>query len=177
MKRQLRKHIRERKSCYTADELRRMSENVCRQLLAHPRVMEADTVVLYWSLPDEVSTHDLIAHLHAQGKTILLPKVTGETTMELRRYDGPSSLAMGSFGIMEPQGPVVTCVPEGGVALIPGMAFTRDGCRMGRGRGYYDRLLQRMPYIYKIGVAWPFQILQQIPCDEHDVRMDDVKYG
>ena len=101
--------------------------------------------MLYYSLPDEVDTHTLVDSLLMSHKTILLPRVTGEGTMELRRYTGPSDLAIGAYNIMEPTGEVYDDYEEIDLAVIPGVAFDAEGNRMGRGKGYYDRFLPLVP--------------------------------
>ena len=132
--------------------------------------------MLYYSLPDEVDTHTLVDSLLMSGKHILLPRVTGEGTMELRRYTGPSDLAQGAYNIMEPTGEVFDNYTDIDLAVIPGVAFDKDGNRMGRGKGYYDRLLPKLANTYKIGICLPFQLVEKIPTDKHDVRMDEVLF-
>ena len=153
-----------------------MSFPVVMRLLSHPRIKTAKTVMLYYSLPDEVDTHTLVDSLLMSGKHILLPRVTGEGTMELRRYTGPSDLAQGAYNIMEPTGEVFDDYAAIDLAVIPGVAFDSDGNRMGRGKGYYDRLLPKLANTYKIGICLPFQLVEKIPADEHDVRMDEVLF-
>lgn len=92
-KQELRKEIRSRKRQFTSQELREQSFPVVMRLLSHPRIKTTKTVMLYYSLPDEVDTHTLVDSLLVSGKQILLPRVTGEGTMELRRYTGPADLA------------------------------------------------------------------------------------
>lgn len=145
-----------------------------QHLLNHPRLKKAHTIMLYYSLPDEVDTHTVIDSLLMNGKTILLPRVTGEETMELRRYTGPRDLSLGAYGIMEPTGNVFDDYQSVDLAVVPGMAFDMSGNRMGRGRGYYDRLLPLLKHTYKIGVCFPFQLVESVPHDVYDVRMDEV---
>ena len=87
--------------------------------------------MLYYSLPGEVDTHTLVDSLLMSGKHILLPRVTGEGTMELRRYTGPSDLAQGAYNIMEPTGEVFDNYTDIDLAVIPGVAFDKDGNRTG----------------------------------------------
>lgn len=172
----LRKEIKNRKCQFTSQELAELSFAAIQRLLVHPRLKAAKTIMLYYSLSDEVSTHTVVDSLLMSGKTLLLPRVTGEDTMELRRYTGPSDLAIGAYNIMEPTGEIFTDYAEIDLAVIPGMAFTPDGNRMGRGKGYYDRFLPLLTNAYKIGICFPFQKEETIPVDEHDIRMDEVIY-
>ena len=80
----------------------------------------------------------------------------------------------GAFGILEPTGEVFSDYDNVDAAIIPGMAFDGHGNRLGRGKGYYDRLLPRLTKAYKIGVCFPFQYFDEIPSEEHDVVMDCV---
>ena len=126
------------------------------------------------ALPDEVPTQSLLDHLVAAGKTVLLPRVVNDTDMELRHYTGRHDLQPGAYGIMEPVGRPFTEYKQIDVAIIPGMAFDREGHRLGRGKGYYDRFLSRVPNIYKIGLCFSWQLVDSVPTDEHDIRMDET---
>lgn len=170
----LRKHIREMKRQFTNEELEELSLPVMSRLLAHLAVTEAKTILMYYSLPDEVCTHDTVNRLVQAGKTVLLPRVTGDTDMELRIYTAPADLAAGHYGIMEPTGEVYTDYGRIDVAVVPGMAFDEQGHRLGRGKGYYDRFLPKAAKAYKIGVCFGFQKQETIPTDDNDVTMDCV---
>ena len=132
------------------------------------------TIMMYYSLDDEVNTHETVDRLVAMGKRVVLPAVTGDTTMELRCYEGPKDLMGGFFHIMEPVGKTFTDFDTIDVAIIPGMGFDTRGNRLGRGKGYYDRFLARVPVLYKIGVCFPFQKMPGIPADDNDIMMDEV---
>lgn len=173
-KKQLRREIKLRKSLYSAQQLYEQSLPVIQRLLAHPRLREARIVMLYHSLPDEVFTHTLADSLLLGGKTILLPRVTGESAMELRHYTGPCDLAPGAYGIMEPSGTPFADYAAIDLAIVPGVAFDAAGCRLGRGKGYYDRMLPLLTHAYKIGICFPFQMTDDIPTDSHDIKMDEV---
>lgn len=133
-----------------------------------------EVVMLYSALADEVPTQTLMDELVALGKTVLLPRVINETDMELRRYTGKQDLQEGAYGIMEPTGELFTDYGTIDVAIIPGMAFDAEGHRLGRGKGYYDRFLVRVPNLYKIGLCFSWQMVDHIPCDQHDIRMDKI---
>lgn len=132
---------------------------------------DSDIVLLYWSIPGEVDTHDFIRRWYGKKK-IVLPKVAGDT-LELREYS-PENMEEGYRGILEPSGdaPLVQAAAIG-FAVVPGMAFDVGGGRLGRGKGYYDRLLPSLGCI-KAAVAFRHQMVDAVPMEEHDVRMDMV---
>ena len=137
-------------------------------------VQHASTILLYYSLPDEVPTPGLIAAL--TDKRIVLPRVVGDN-LELRLYTGPADLAMSDdFHIMEPVGTLFEDFASIDLAIIPGMAFDRYGNRLGRGKGYYDRLLSHDVFrsICKIGLCFDFQFMPEISVEMHDLPMDEI---
>ena len=101
------------------------------------------------------------------------PVVTGDD-LELRVYTGPGDLATGAYGIEEPTGALFTDYDAIDFIVVPGVAFDRNGNRLGRGKGYYDRLLPRIPSAYKAGICFPFQIVEEVPAETFDIRMDEV---
>lgn len=139
-KSEVRQEIRSRKAACSAEEREALSREVTAKLVATPQWQQARTVLLYHSLPDEVATHDLISEALAAGKRVLLPVVVGDD-LELRFLPTPDALREGAFHILEPTGAPFTDYAAIDLAVIPGVAFTPDGRRLGRGRGYYDRLL------------------------------------
>lgn len=171
----LREEMREAKRRH-AEQLETWSAEIVERLakrLAPSAETAPQTILAYWPLPDEVDIRPLIRRLVEGGNTVLLPRVTGETTMELRRYTTLDDLHEGAFHIMEPTGEVFGNEEQIDVALVPGMAFDAAGRRLGRGRGYYDRLLAAHPGMYKIGICFPFQRVAEVPVDEHDIAMDE----
>lgn len=169
----LRQSVRTIKASYSRQELEALSLSLLRALEQHPRFVEARTVLLYHSLPDEVCTHAFIDRWCAE-KEIVLPTVVGDE-LELHLYTGPECLSTGSYGILEPSGELFTDYERITMAVIPGMAFDRMGNRLGRGKGYYDRLLPHLPHAYKLGLCFPFQFLdEEIPHEPHDCQMDEV---
>lgn len=133
---------------------------------------KAHTVLLYHSLPDEVDTRGFIKKWSGT-KRIVLPVVKGDQ-LELRLYAGEECLHRGRFGIEEPAEGIPADEKEIELAIIPGVAFDRDGNRLGRGKGYYDRTLDRLGKAYRIGVCFGFQILGAVPSERDDRPMDEV---
>ncbi|MFA4045415.1 5-formyltetrahydrofolate cyclo-ligase [Prevotella sp. PCHR] len=173
-KNDLRKIMRERKRQFTGEKLGEMSLSAVTGLLSHYIIKNVRTIFIYYSLPDEVDTHALADVLADSGKTVLLPAVTGDCDMELHRYEGKQSLKRGAYGIMEPTGELYTCYENIDVAVVPGMAFDAENNRLGRGKGYYDRFLAKMPGTYKIGLCFDFQKVEKLPADKNDIKMDEV---
>ena len=143
-------------------------------LLILEKLFPYKVIMLYSALPDEVPTQILMDELVAQGKMVLLPRVISDTDMELRRYTGRHDLQLGAYGILEPTGELFTVYDTIDVAIVPGMAFDAEGYRLGRGKGYYDRFLARVPYLYKIGLCFSWQMVDKVPHDKHDIVMDEV---
>ncbi len=174
-KQMLRYIIRERKGMYDVADLIRMSLDVTERLEAQRLYRFAHTVLLYYSMDDEVDTHGLVASLHRQGRKVLLPRMKDGQSLELVEFRGMMDLRPAEkFNILEPQGEPFTDYRSIDLAIIPGMAFTCDGKRLGRGKGYYDRLLAEMPSVCKIGLCFPFQLVEDVPVDENDILMDEV---
>ena len=175
-KKELRRYIREQKRHLTPQQLGEMSLSIMSSLLSHSQIQKADSVLMYHSLPDEVDTHSALDKLLAMGKKVLLPKVISDTEMTIHEYTGKDSLQPSEpYGILEPTTPelsIINC--QLSIAIVPGMAFDRQGHRLGRGKGYYDRFLSQIPNIYIIGVCFPFQMLESIPSESTDVVMDEV---
>lgn len=171
-KSELRKTIRERKRQFTQKQLDELSLSVITKLKEHKLFKSAKRVFLYYSLPDEVNTHELIRNL--ADKKIVLPKVIDDRNMILCEYNSPLDMTIGAFNIMEPTGNIFTDYDNIDIAIIPGMAFDKDGNRMGRGKGYYDRLLYLMPHVYKIGICFPFQLVDHVPTETTDIKMNEV---
>lgn len=173
-KQELRRRIREEKERLGEARLLRMSAETARRLLVHPIIKATDTILIYHSLPDEVSTAGIIQCLKRDGKTVILPRVAGHDRLTLHVYTGETSLTAGAYGIMEPVGAPFTDYESIAVAVVPGIAFDAHGNRLGRGHGYYDRLLPRLTHAYKIGLCFPFQLVGDVPVDPTDIPMNEI---
>lgn len=173
----IRKEIRRRKRLFTADELAAQSRQLMERLLAHPRILSARVVLMYHALPDEVDTADALETLIGMGKKVLLPTVVSDEDMELCEYEGREQLHEGAFHIMESGGNSFKDYDSIDVAVVPGMAFDMKNNRLGRGKGYYDRFLAKIPSAYKLGVCFGFQFLESLPTGTFDIVMDEVLTG
>lgn len=181
-KQELRREMRARKAKLTAEMRLAQSRMVCEQVLRHPRWQTAHTVLLYHALPDEVDTSLLMEQ--AGPRTLLLPVVKGDE-LELRVWS--DELHKGAFGILEPStGALVEDYQSIDLVIVPGVAFDLGCHRLGRGKGYYDKLFARMNASisssacvrnYKIGICFDFQRVELLPHEPHDVLMDEVISG
>lgn len=164
-KKELRKYIRAFKGPFEG------SDAVMDKIGTISGFLDSDIVLLYCSIPGEIETLPFIRKW-SSSKTIALPRVRGEI-LEVREYR-PDCLAEGYRGILEPSddAPLVD-MSEIGFAVIPGVAFDRQGHRLGRGKGYYDRLLPSLR-CSKAGVAFEHQIVAEVPVEAHDISMDMV---
>ena len=170
-KKQLRKQIKEEKRSHTAEVLMAKSSALLAQLEKHPRFIASKTILCYYSLGDEVQTHAFVEKWHTTKK-ILLPVVVGDI-LELRHYTGKDCLVEGAFHIEEPAGENFTGFDEIELGIIPGISFDRQGNRLGRGKGYYDKLLPKL-HAYNIGICYQFQAREEIPCEPFDKPMNEV---
>lgn len=170
-KKEIRKLIAQEKRKYSASQKTEWSSSLFQKLEDHPLFLQAKTILLYHSLPDEVQTHAFIERWYPH-KRIVLPLVKGEE-LELRYYEEKDSLQTGSFGIEEPTGRQVENWDEIELSIVPGVAFDRTGNRLGRGKGYYDRTLARL-HSYNIGVCFHFQLYPYIPTEPTDHSMHEV---
>lgn len=140
-----------------------------------PEFIKCKHVLAYWSLPDEVNTHAFVQKWYKK-KIVSLPVVVGNN-LELRVFNGMDCMKRGdSFGILEPSESRLVNSDEIGIVIVPGVAFDKDGNRLGRGKGYYDSLLSDRN-VYKVGVCFEFQILEKVATSSHDIKMNKIIYA
>ena len=163
----LRRQMRQSKAALTTEQKNAESSAVWQYVEATPVFAEAQHILLYHSLPDELSTHQVIDRWVELGKTIYLPVVIGDDLV-VRRYSR-EAMQQGEFNIMEPTG-ADTDTDVLQLIIVPGVAFDSAGNRLGRGKGYYDRLLSRT-HATCIGVCYKCQLLPSIPAEAHDKVM------
>ena len=170
-KKELRKLIAQEKTRYCDSTLKALSADILANLESHPAFQAANTILLYHSLKDEVQTHSFIEKW-SERKRIILPVVVGDY-LELRLYTSPQDLIIGSYGIAEPTGKLFTDYDSIELAVVPGVAFDQTGHRLGRGKGYYDKLLPHITAT-KLGICFPFQLLEEVLAEPFDICMDEI---
>ncbi|MBX2850896.1 MAG: 5-formyltetrahydrofolate cyclo-ligase [Phycisphaeraceae bacterium] len=170
----LRKHYRAIRGEIPDAQLVERSAAIEQFVLSIDRIEQAGSVFVYVSSGSEARTHELIAALLSQGKAVAVPRVLPEPgVMQPVLIHALDDFAPGRFGIPEPTAhEPFEQTPD--VTIVPGLAFTRLGERLGQGGGYYDRYLQQHPATYKIGLSFNEQLADTLPTSEHDIAMDEV---
>lgn len=130
----------------------------------------AENILMYHSLPDELSTHKFLDKW-AHAKHFYLPRVNGEN-LDILPFDS-DTLTQGSFNIEEPQGDNTVGMDCIDAVIVPSVAYDHKGNRVGRGKGYYDRLLANTQAV-RIGMIYDFQLVDEIAVEPHDVGVDIV---
>lgn len=169
-KKDLRRKIKNMRLMLNDDDKLTAADAVFGQLEKSAAFMLATHILLYHSLPDELSTHAFLKKWCC-SKRFYLPRVNG-VNLDILPYE-QSRLELGSFHIEEPTGDDLVDPSIIELIIAPGVAFDTKGNRLGRGKGYYDRLLATTNAT-KIGVAYHFQMVDDIPAEPHDVPMDIV---
>lgn len=134
---------------------------------------DAQVVAAYAALGGEPDLRPLD---WTENRSVLLPRIEGETLI-FHAVETPSQLKAGAFGVMEPDPEkcAVADIDDAEIIFVPGLAFTADGARLGRGRGFYDRLLASLsPQVLRVGVCFASQIVGEIPSEAHDQDVDLV---
>lgn len=170
-KNDIRNRVKARKSLLSAIEKATAAANVFARLEQSAAFTLANNILLYHSLPDELSTREFLDRW-SDRKHFFLPRVNG-VDLEILPYDR-SRMALGAFQIEEPQGDETADISQIELIVVPAVAFDRRGNRVGRGKGYYDRLLSKTKAA-KVGVGYDFQLIDEdIQAEEHDIPVDMV---
>ena len=162
-----------RKALAGADKayLMRCDKECTERFFTLPEYKKAQVIFCYCSVGSEPDTSEIIRRSIEDGKSVAVPRVCGRGKMEARIISGTSDLRPGTFGIPEPSKKEKAVEPEEiDIAVVPGVAFSRDGSRLGHGGGYYDRFLPKVKGL-TVGIARERFLMDVIPCEEHDVKV------
>jgi len=172
----LRNKLRSKVTAISKAGRRRKSALIQRELAASDFVREARKILIYVGRADEVDTLPLIRELLTGKQAVYLPTMCKNRIQLYRVKDLGRDLHLGSFGILEPKRLKSRAgrICDMDVVIVPGLGFTREGARLGRGAGYFDRLLAKADRVIKIGICYREQLLKSIPTMAHDVRMNFV---
>lgn len=159
-----------------ADHVASASAAVQRRLLESKAYRAAFDLILYAPKDNEIDTGEIFARTLASGRQVYFPKVIRESgRLSLVRVSGTDQFRAGAFGILEPMGAesVPVAMLRRALICVPGLAFSPSGQRLGRGGGYYDRLLREAgPQLVSAGLAYSFQVLDQLPQSPDDQRLN-----
>ena len=172
-KKELRRAIREQKRAMTEEEILSRSQRLGEMFLATAAYQNAKTIYGYLPYNQEVRTVPILQRALNDGKQVAVPKIYGNTMRFLYLTD-LSKVEKNAMGIPEPiaDGPVAE--DETALVLMPGVAFTKTGDRMGYGGGFYDRFLSAEPNHPTIALCYDFQIVEHLPTEEFDIPVDQV---
>lgn len=151
------------------------ARTICTQLLALAPLQTSTAVMLYAAIGEEIDLRPVAEALLARGVTVAYPVVLARgKELEARAVNEFSELVPGAFGILEP---AAGCPPVPAhtldAVIVPGLAFDREGYRVGYGGGYYDRFLPRLgPGACAIGAVYSALLCQRLPREPHDVPVD-----
>ena len=171
-KRKVRQAVRAEIAKLPTEERATLSSQIFSKIATLKEVEEASVIALFVSLPDEPQTADFIEQLLLQNRRVVVPRIEGEV---MNFYDISEGVTSGAFGIMEPVATTPIAPSEIDVMVVPGVAFTQHGARLGRGKGFYDKYLSHNGFrAYTVGVCYPCQLVEELPTEEHDKLLDLV---
>jgi 5-formyltetrahydrofolate cyclo-ligase len=169
----LRRRLAAQRAALTASEVQRKSAAIAARVCTLSAFATSRTLMVYLALPQEVQTADIIAAARRRQQRVVVPVVQGANLMAVELPLDAAQLRRGPYGILEPCcRTAVVLLHEIDFMVIPGLAFDRQGGRLGFGKGYYDRFLgQLSTATYLCGVAFCLQIVPCVPRLPHDVRV------
>jgi 5-formyltetrahydrofolate cyclo-ligase len=175
LKKQIRLAMKERLAVLTGEEYLAFNAGIREKFLGLGLVEHARMVMIYYSINQEVETLSIIRELVQRGKKVALPVCTLEKNLLAGMIKDLEELVPGKFGLMEPErgGPLLSPC-ELDLVVVPGIAFDKQGNRLGHGAGYYDRFLTQTTHGYKLGLGYEFQVLEQLPVEPHDIPLDGL---
>ena len=169
-KSEIRRQIKALKRLLTEEQRQEAALKAFAMVELLPEFIAAKHVLVYYSLPDELPTPAFIQKWHC-SKQLYLPRVNGDD-LDILPYD-PADLETGSFNISEPQGSETVNPDVIDLIIVPAVAYDRQGNRIGRGKGFYDRLLCRARAV-KVGICYNCQICENFEPSKFDVPVDYV---
>ncbi|MFN8020657.1 MAG: 5-formyltetrahydrofolate cyclo-ligase [Acidimicrobiales bacterium] len=160
---------RMRQACELIDDRTLRSVTLWARIAELPQYASARTVMAFASMPSEPDTDGLFARLERDGKALVLPRIVGDELEPALVGDGTKAAV---WGIREPQGAAVDPTSID-LVIVPGVAFTLAGGRLGHGKAYYDRFLPRTQ-AFTVGACFDEQVVDDLPLEPHDVLLDLV---
>jgi 5-formyltetrahydrofolate cyclo-ligase len=172
----LRAGVLARRSLLSKGDALFWSGNIQTRALQFPPYITCRSLALYSPIQNEVETGEIRDRALVAGKRVFFPRWGHRESLELVQIDSPSELRMGRFGILEPAGDSRLLPQDHGdlVVFVPGVAFDSRGNRLGRGKGWYDRLITELGRATLVALAYDFQIVDEVPTASWDQRVHYV---
>ena len=146
---------------------------IVNKIIQMDKYINANVVALYKALKNEVNLDYLINYSLNRGKIVLLPRVVGDNLVFIK-INSDTKYDISNFGVMEPMYDISNLYTDKiDLIIVPGVGFDKNNNRIGYGKGYYDRYLFNKS-IYKVGVCFKEQLIDNIPIDDNDIKMDSV---
>lgn len=175
-KKELRRIIREKKRAMTENEIVSASEKLGELFRSCGAYQKAKTIYGYLPYNQEVRTVPMLEQAMRDGKRVAVPKCYGDE-MKFIYMDDLSKVEKGYAGIPEPVADEPVADDTTALVLMPGLAFTRNGDRMGYGGGFYDKFLAAEPTHPTVALCYDFQMVEQLPTEEYDIPVDTVLWA
>ena len=172
----LRKEIREKKRAMTPEQIEKASHALAQQFFATSYYREAKTLYGYLPYNQEVRTEPILLQALKDGKKVAVPKVYGDT-MHFIYLEDMNGIEKGYAGIPEPVADEPVAADETALVLMPGLAFDKEGHRIGYGGGFYDKFLSAEPTHPTVALCYDFQMLPNLETEEFDVPVDLVLWA
>ena len=176
-KKDIRSQYIKKRDALSQEEVNVKSDKILYQLFNMTEYKDAKYILLYADYHNEVATNKIFEDARQRGKKIYFPKVFGQE-MEFYSVDSLEELRFGYKGIREPQeNPIKRFFykkQDTTIMIVPGVALDMKGYRVGYGKGYYDKYLSEKKMISTFALAYAFQILEHVPSDAHDIKMDKI---
>lgn len=175
-KKELRRQIREKKRAMTEEQIAAASARLGELFLNCPQYQNAKTIYGYLPYNQEVRTVPMLEQAMKDGKKVAVPKCYGEE-MRFIYMDDLSKVEKGYANIPEPIADEPVADDRTALVLMPGMAFTKDGKRMGYGGGFYDKFLAAEPNHPTVALCYDFQMVEDLPTEDYDIPVDCVLWA
>ena len=175
-KKELRKRILSIRNNMPGEDVVNNSRIIRDKIIGLDVYKQSKVIFIYMDFKNEVMTSDLIKHMLFEKKRVVVPYTdTVSTVLIPSEITGESDLKLNSFGYSEPKKVSPVNIEEIDLVIVPGVVFDKNLNRIGFGKGYYDRILNKLKAsARKVAVAHDFQVLEEIPAEEHDVKMDMI---
>ncbi|MBE6098376.1 MAG: 5-formyltetrahydrofolate cyclo-ligase [Schwartzia succinivorans] len=175
-KRIFRKTALEKRRALSNTERTNHSSMIQKLLFDFSVFREAKRIFAFASMPDEVQTNEILAGMLEAGKEVAIPLITGPRKMEAAAFSDMADLVPEKYGILtvKPEKRRILDPSELDFVLVPGVAFSKNGIRLGMGGGYYDDFLKRASSAYRLAVVYGCQVFDTVPQEPWDEQVDAI---